>query len=55
MDTSNSGANQAVLHAQSDRWNLGPLEICNSDSKTLFCRQKPQMRAGTHREVQFWC
>ena len=33
METSKSGANQAVLHAQSDRWGLGPIETCNSDAK----------------------
>ena len=26
METSNSGANHAVLHAQNDRWGLGPME-----------------------------
>ena len=30
METSNSGANHAVLHAQNDRWDLGPIETSNS-------------------------
>ena len=30
MDTSNSGANHAALHAQNDRWGLGPIETINS-------------------------
>ena len=33
METSISGANHAVLHAQNDRRGLGPLETCNSDPK----------------------
>ena len=71
---SDSGANDAVLQAQNDRWGLGPIETinsghnvavvnaqihkrglgpigtCNSGAKALFCMQKPQMRAGTHRD-----
>ena len=30
METSNSGANHAVLHAQKDRFGLGPIETINS-------------------------
>ena len=30
METSVSGANHAVLHAQNDRWSLGPIETINS-------------------------
>ena len=30
METSNSGANHAVLHAQNERWGLGPIETINS-------------------------
>ena len=30
METSISGANHAVLHAQNDRWGLGPTETINS-------------------------
>ena len=33
METSNSGANHAVLHAQSDRLGLGPIENINSGHK----------------------
>ena len=31
METSVSGANHAVLHAQNDRCGLGPIETINSD------------------------
>ena len=30
METSESGANHAVLHAQNDRGGLGPMETSNS-------------------------
>ena len=30
METSNSGANHAVLHAQNDSWGLRPIETINS-------------------------
>ena len=30
METSNSDANHALLHAQNDRWGLGPIETFNS-------------------------
>ena len=30
METSYSDANHIVLHAQNDRWSLGPLETINS-------------------------
>ena len=29
-ETSNSDANHVVLHAQNDRWGMGPLETSNS-------------------------
>ena len=29
METSNSGSNYAVSHAQNDRWGLGPIETIN--------------------------
>ena len=32
METSNSGANHAVLHAQNDWGGLRPVETCNSDA-----------------------
>ena len=32
METSNSGANHPVLHAQSYRLGLGPIETINSDA-----------------------
>ena len=30
METSNSDAIHVVLHAQNDRWGLGPMETSNS-------------------------
>ena len=33
IDTSNSGANHDVLHAQNDRRGLVPIETCNSGQK----------------------
>ena len=50
IETSYSGANHAVLHAQNDLWGLEPIETCMLVQKSLFCMQKPQMRAGTHRD-----
>ena len=32
QETSNSDANYIVLHAQNDRWGLGPMETSNSDT-----------------------
>ena len=51
METSISGANHAVLHAQINKRSLGPIETCNSDPKVAVCMQKPPMRAGTHRDL----
>ena len=36
MESSNSGANHAVLHSQIYRRSLGPTEICNSDPKVAL-------------------
>ena len=33
METSNSGANRTVLHAQINWRSVGPKETCNSDPK----------------------
>ena len=33
METSNSGANHAVSHAQNDRRGMGPIETSDSDPK----------------------
>ena len=40
MDTSNSDANQVGLHAQNDRWGLGPIETCKSDPKEAVVHSK---------------
>ena len=40
METSISGANHAVLHAQNDRRSLGPIETCNSGPKVAVLQAK---------------
>ena len=40
METSNSGAKCAVLHAQINRRSLGPIETCNSDPKVAVLLAK---------------
>ena len=40
METSNSVANHAVLHAQYDRLGLGPIETCNSGPKVAVLNAK---------------
>ena len=40
METSYSGANQAVLTAQINRRSLGPIETCNSDPKDAVVHAK---------------
>ena len=44
-----------ALNSQVNRRSLGPIETCSSDPKVTFCVQKPGMRAGTNRDLQFWC
>ena len=55
METSNSDAKHAVLHAQNDRLCLGPIEICYSGPKPSVCMQKPQVKAGTNIVFLFLC
>ena len=50
METSNSDATHAALQAQNGRGNLGPIQFAIRVQKSLFCMQKAQMRAGTHRD-----
>ena len=51
IESINSGANHAVLHAQNNRWGLVPIETCYSGPKVAVVHaKKPQMRAGTHRD-----
>ena len=40
METSNSGANHDVLHAQINRRRLGPIETFNSDPKVAVFHAK---------------
>ena len=47
METSNSDAKHAVLHAQNDRLCLGPIETCNSDANhTVFHAQNDRWCLG---------
>ena len=55
METSNSADNHAVLHAQTTGEVWDALRLVILSQKPLFCMQKPQMRAGTNRDLQFWC
>ena len=55
METSYSSANHAVFHAQNYWGGLGHLGLVILSYKSLFFLQKPQMRAGTDRDLQFWC
>ena len=40
METSDSGANHAVLRSQNDRCGLGPMETSNSGANHAFCVHK---------------
>ena len=40
METSNSGANHVVLHAQFTRRSLGPIETCNSGPTVIVLNAK---------------
>ena len=40
IETSNSGANHVVLHAQNDRLCLGPIEACYSGQKVAILHPK---------------
>ena len=40
METSFSGANRTVLHAQINRGSLAPIETCNSDPKVAVLNVK---------------
>ena len=40
IETSNTDADYAVLHAQNDRWGLGPMEACYSGQKVAVLRPK---------------
>ena len=40
METSNSDAKHAVLHPQTDRSCLGPIETCNSAPKVAVVHPK---------------
>ena len=55
MATRNSGAKVPLLNAKDIVEVWDPWSVVIQVLKPLFCMQKPQMRAGTHRDLQFWC
>ena len=54
IETSISGANHTVLHAKTTSGVLDPQSHVIPVQKSLFCIQKPHMKAGTHRDIQLW-
>ena len=46
IETINSGANHAVLHAQNDRCGLGPIETINSDHNDAVVKEKKTTDEG---------
>ena len=50
METSDSDANHAVLHAKTTEEGWDPYTLVSLVLKSLDCIQKPQMEAGTHRD-----
>ena len=57
METSNSGANDAIFHTQNGRRGLGRIETINSfhNVAVVSVQNHRCMRAGTNRDLQFWC
>ena len=55
METSNSDAKHAVVHAQNDRSFLGPIETCNSGPEVTVLHAKITVRAGTNIVFIFLC
>ena len=49
-ETSIYGANHADLHAQNDRWGLGPKQICNSAPKVAVLHAKTTEKGWDHRD-----
>ena len=50
MQTSSCDAKHVVVLAQNDSPCMGPIETCYPGQIVLFCIEKPQRRAGTHRD-----
>ena len=51
METSDSGANHAVLQSQNDRRDLGRMETRNSDANhDVLHAENDRLRSGTHRD-----
>ena len=55
METSNSGANHAVLHAQNDRWGLGAIETINSGHNIAVVNAQNHKWELEPIDLQFWC
>ena len=54
IETCYSDPEVAVLHANTTGGVLDPESLLIPVQKALFCIQKPHMKAGTHRDMQFW-
>ena len=54
ISTCYSGPKVAVLHSKTTDEGWDPERHVILVQKSLFCIQKPQMRAGTHRDLLFW-
>ena len=52
IETSDSDAKDARVHAQDDRSCLGPIETCYSGPEAAVLHAKT---TGTHRDMLFWC
>ena len=50
VETCYSGSEVAVLHEKATGGVLDPQRLVILVLKSLFCIQKPHMRAGTHRD-----
>ena len=55
LETCYSGPEVAVLHAKNKGGVLDPQRPVNLVLMSLFCIQKPHMRAGNLRDKLFWC
>ena len=51
METSNSYPKVAVLHAKTTDEGWDPERLAILVLKSLFCMQKPETKAGSHRDL----
>ena len=53
MQTSNSGANRAVLYLQNDRRGQGPIDTCDSGPKVALLHTKNTDDGGEQKRLVF--